>query len=363
MSRLQYRKSTIKDVAAHAGVSTTTVSFFVSGREDVCSPDTGARIRTAISELHYTPSSLTRGLRNKASMVLGVCLPNPLDSDIFYGEAFIEPLWRGIIHQADIENYCLLHFPLPMRNGKSCDPFLDGRVDAILIHEHGNERSGRLVAAGMPTVLLARSLDLPDGCAAVWVDERRTADLALSHLWALGHRRIAHLAGPVGRRASRDIVMDTPTALWCDDIAVQRLDAYANWMCERQACDPALIAYAQAWSAPQAPEMLEEWLALDRPPTAIFCANDGQARDVIAAVQRRGLRVPHDISIVGVDDSVRRGRDAVSLTSVDPGLDKIGREAVRALLRLMNGEPIDDCRVSLPPVRLVDRQSTAAWAG
>lgn len=363
MSRLRYQKSTIKDVAAQAGVSTTTVSIFVSGREDVCSPDTAARIRTAISDLHYTPSSLTRGLRRKASTTIGVCLPNPLDPDLAYGNSFFERLWRGIMFQADVENYSLLHFPLAVRSGTSCDPFLDGRVDAMLLQEHGNERSGRLSAAGMPTVLLTRSLDLPDGCGAACSDESGTADLALSHLWERGHRRIAHIAGPVGERAPRSVAPATPTAMWCDDVAVQRLDAYTAWMRERRADDPALVAFAQAWSAPQAQGMLAAWSALEQPPTAVFCANDEQARDLIAAAVPLGLKVPRDLSVIGVDNTTRTRDGDIPLTSVDVGTEEIGREGVRTLLRLMNGNPIAECRVALPPVQLVVRHSTAPRVG
>src|SRR5258708_27256363 len=100
-----FRKATIKEVAARSGVSTTTVSNFVSGHENVCSPETAERIREAVAALHYAPSSLTRGLRQRATTTLGVCLPNPLDSDVFFGFFFLERLWRGIMQQADEENY------------------------------------------------------------------------------------------------------------------------------------------------------------------------------------------------------------------------------------------------------------------
>lgn len=363
MPRLRYQKSTIKEVAAQAGVSTTTVSLFVSGREDVCSSHTAALIRTAISDLHYTPSSLTRGLRRKAAMTLGVCLPNPLDADIIYGQSFLEPLWRGIMAQADVENYSLLHFPKAVREGTSCDAFLDGRVDAMLLLEHSNDRSPHLAAAGMPTILLARSLDLPDGCGSVYTDEIQAAAMALSHLWALGHRRIAHIAGPVGARAPRGAVPAAWTALWCDDVAVQRLDGYQTWMRQHQVYDPDLVTFAQAWSAPEVMEALNGWLSLKEPPTAVFCANDEQARDLIIAAHQRGLGIPTDLSIVGVDNSSRDPGGNTPLTSIDAGLEEIGREAVRALLRLMNGNPVEDCRVALPPARLVVRHSTGARAG
>src|SRR5665213_3637091 len=100
----KFRKATIKDVAAHAGVSTTTVSLFISGREAVCSSETADRIRTAVTELNYTLNSLTRGLRQKALTTIGVCLSSPMDPDVAYGAWFFEHVWRGIIAQADIDN-------------------------------------------------------------------------------------------------------------------------------------------------------------------------------------------------------------------------------------------------------------------
>src|SRR6185369_10598258 len=112
----QFRKATIKDVAARSGVSTTTVSNFVSGNTGVCSPETAERIRQAISALHYVPSSLTRGLRHRPPATIGVCLPNPLDSDVYFGFFFLERLWRGIMQQADKENYSLLHYPQTVRD-------------------------------------------------------------------------------------------------------------------------------------------------------------------------------------------------------------------------------------------------------
>jgi DNA-binding LacI/PurR family transcriptional regulator len=355
----QFRKATIKEVAARAGVSTTTVSNFVSGHKNVCSSETAERIRQAISALHYVPSSLTRGLRQGASTTIGVCLPNPLDSDVSFGFFFLERLWRGIMAQADVENYSLLHYPRSVRYDTSISAFLDGRVDGILLHAHDNARAVHLTAAGMPTVLVTLSLDIPDGCGAAWADEAQTVDLALQHLWSLGHRRIAHIAGPVGARAVGPAGATDARNAGGADIAIQRLDGYSAWMRERHAYDPALIAYAQGWAAPQADPFLQTWRSLKQPPTAVFCANDAQALDVIAAAQRLGWRVPEALSVVGVDNS-HEARDCdPSLTSVEVPMDAVGREAMRALLRLIRGAPIEQCRVALPVTDLIVRRSTA----
>lgn len=356
----QFRKSTIKEVAAQAGVSITTVSLFVSGRESVCSPETAQRIRHAVEKLNYTPSSLTRGLRQRSLTTIGVCMPNPLDSGLAFGTLFFEGLWRGIMHQADNEDYSLLHYPVSVRDGTAWEVFLDGRVDGLLVHDHKNERASHLAAAGMPLVLLTRSIDLPEGCGAVWTDEHRVIDMALLHLWELGHRRIAHVAGPIGDRAGKVRRPATESWIFNDDVAVQRLGAYVAWMMDRGAFDPLLLGYAHAWSAPQASELLKAWMALDEPPTAVFCANDTQALDVIAAAQAAGLRVPEDLSVVGVDNSTPARDSAPPLTSVEIRMQEVGRHAVTALLRMIQGEPLERCRTAIPLGKLVIRSSTAA---
>src|SRR5579884_1139503 len=140
----RFQKATLKQVAARAGVSTTTVSLFVSGRESVCSPETAQRIRDAVATLNYTPNSLTRGLRRGELSTIGACLHNPMDYDLDFGGFYFEQLWRGVMLQADRDNYSLLHYPVAVRQGESSDAFLDGRVDGILLNEQANDRAAHL---------------------------------------------------------------------------------------------------------------------------------------------------------------------------------------------------------------------------
>jgi LacI family transcriptional regulator len=351
----RFRKATIKDVAQQAGVSTTTVSLFLSGRESVCSPTTAARIRTAVSALSYTPSSLVSGMQKRVTKTLGVCILNPLDRHVTYGSFFFERLWRGILNEADAEGYSVLHYPAVVRDSDHWEAFLDGRVDGILYHAHSldNARPARVASAGMPIILLTRSLNLPADCGAAYVEEDRTVDLALSHLWNLGHRRIAHVAGPVDAG---------PKASWramVDDIAIRRLDAYDTWMEQRGVADPALVGHAQSWEGKLVPEIVAAWSRLPRPPTAAFCANDALALAVVAAARQRDWRLPEDLSVVGVDNSSAAAEAETPLTSIDVPMEAVGREGTRALLRLMEGAPLGACRVALPVSEIVIRGSTA----
>jgi LacI family transcriptional regulator len=351
----QFRKATIKDVAARSGVSTTTVSNYVSGNVNVCSQETAARIREAIAALQYVPSSLTRGLRQRAGKTIGVCLPNPLDPDVSFGFSFLERIWRGIVRAADRADYALLHYPVSVRESGSAGAFLDGRVDGILLSGQDNARAEQLAAAGMPTILITQSSDIPESCGAVWANEADTLELALDHLWKQGHRRIACLAGPVGCLAGVDHAGCRPAA----DIAVRRLEAYITWMQARAAYSPSLVAFAQAWSAPQAGEYLSAWRAQPDAPTAVVCTNDAQALDLIKAAQLCGLSVPGNLSVIGVDNSPEAHNAHPGLTSVEVPLEAIGSEAVQALLRLLAGAPVEQCRVAIPVTELRMRGSVA----
>lgn len=355
MATRAYRKSSIKDVARLAGVSTTTVSYLMNGREDVCAPETAARIRTAITELQYTPNSLTRGLRQGATRTIGVCLYSPLDPEIRFGNLFFEQLWRGIVRETDVIDHSLLHYPLSVREGSHSDGFLDGRVDGLLFHGLDDARAEKVIRAGLPAVVLTRSVDLPDGCGTVYADEGQTIALALDHLFALGHRRIAHLAGPVVPNPDVD-----PIQKKADHIALARLSAYSSQMRQAGHYDPRLVGYADSWrdAAHKVGKIVAAWRALPDPPTAVVCANDALAAAVVAAASTIGLSVPEALSVVGIDDSPEARNAAVPLTTVSVPIEEIGREAVRCLLRRMNGEPAEACRVALPVTDIVIRNST-----
>ena len=349
----QYRKSTIKDVAAQAGVSTTTVSVFVSGRAAVCSPETAERIKTAIRTLHYTPSSLTQGLRQRATRTIGICLWGGVASLFQFGYGFEHDFLRGVMAEADERDYSLLYYPASVRDSTSCDAFLDGRVDCVLYATpDGNTRKEKLVAAGLPVVSVWQSEGVPSGCGFVDADERDVVHLALSHLWDLGHRRIAHLPGPVALRPEAGVHN-------IDTIARQRFDAYRAWQSERGGFDPALTAEAQTWEAGNAREALTAWRGLPEPPTAVFCANDTLALSALTLAPEFGWSVPETLSVVGVDNVPMAGQIWPGLTTVEVPVEQVGREAVRAVLALLDGRPADECRVVVPVSTLIVRGSTS----
>lgn len=374
----KFVKTTIKDVAERAGVSMTTVSLFLSGRKSACSPDTAGRITEAIQDLHYVPGPLAGRTRDKATRTIGLCIESADDiSDTYdHRNTYHQRLNRAIVREADTEGYALLHYPACVRHGASAEPFLDGRVDGVLFGSpYNDERVAALAAAGLPTVIINRKSCLPDDCGAVFFDEDDTSRVALDYLWELGHRRIAHFAGPIAAPvcAGQELPITAVTKIcrssnpadqWLSDSAIRRCDAYLRYMKERGALDPGLAGTIGSWadaSTAGVEEVLGRWLSLPSPPTAIFCANDSLAVAVEAAATQFGIRIPDDLSVVGINNRAAAEEADPPVTSVDIPVEQAGREAMRLLLRMLNGEeiPAHDLRVALPAAALVRRGSTA----
>ncbi len=413
-------RATLKDVAARAGVSPTTVSLFINGHETVCSRDTAERIRSAVSDLNYrkgrsgprpgaivglglahnvhsftTSYGVHQGAQGVGTLgyspavnrvstpftvrTIGVAFSPACD---IYDPNSPEPtnlasqIWQGASQVTDWDNCRLLTYPVEARRSTDIVPFLDGATSGvILIPGNDDPRPTRLAQAGLPVMLVGRSTDIPDGCGAVYALERDTVDLALGHLWELGHRRIAHYAGPTagvgyadGNGTNGNYYEDV--SYQPSDIAQQRVSRFQSWM-KRHAIpnetseQEALIFTDTSWRGENVEEALDRWFDLpaDRRPTAIFCASDVLALRLLEAAQARGISVPDDLSIVGVDDSPEACKASVPLTSViTPGL-QIGREAARLLLRLMEGWPASSCRLAVPVERIAIRQSSAPPKG
>jgi LacI family transcriptional regulator len=383
----EFKKATIYDVARRAGVSATTVSLLLKGKRDVCSAETARRIRAAISALGYAPGPAIRGGRERETRTLGVCVGLPHQRDSLRRNVFAEQVWRGILQVADDTGYALTHYPREVRDSADATSFLDGRIDGlILAPAYQDPRPERLARAGLPLVLVGNTAAVGEGCGTAYVLEGDVVDLSLSHLWEQGHRRIAHVAGPVESLVAADAtergedrpdnsaavggdsegVEELPPLVYVpSEAAIQRRERYIRWMQVRGAFDARLMAEAGGWQirSEDARALVERWRRMDQPPTAAFCANDGIALVLIAAITASGGHVPDTLSVVGVDDTPAALLSDPPLTSVVLPGEEVGAEATRCLLHRMSGAPAEQCRAGVPVTRLAVRQSTAYALG
>ncbi len=312
------KRITIHDIARQAGVSPSTVSRVLNSTTPVAE-DKRAAVTSAISQLNYRPSLVAQGLARGKSTVVGV-----LTQDIaspFYGEILrgIEYGLRGSVYHPIFAN----------GNWR-----LEDEYDALEILRSRQPEAIILLGGHLPDAeILAVAEDLPliavgrlikgfeDHC--VRVDDFQGAYLATRHLLDRGHRRIAHIAGLASHQDTRDRQAGYCHALTEADVPI----------------NPDLIIEGtlQEQSGLMAVETL---LVRASPFTAIFAANDQMAYGARLALYRRGIRVPEDVSLVGFDDLPGSAYTTPPLTTVRQPTLEMGRAAARAVLRLIEGQPL-----------------------
>ena len=328
-------KVTLNDVARLAGVDRSVVSRVINDDPNLSvRPETRTRVQEIIEKLGYRPNAAARSLRTARAYMYGLFIPdfaNPVYAEII----------KGAEHAAGQLGYGLM---TASSNGVRIGlrHYLDllgqGRVDGLLFagEESGHELE-QLRASKVPWVLVNRRAE--GSHRYVILDDERGSQLAVDHLVSLGHRRIAHLAGPEGADTAR-----RRRAGYSSAMAAAGLDV-----------DPGHIAHADYTPAGGAAAM-HELLSSPRPPTAVFVANVASAVGALHAVHARGLSVPQDVSVIAVHDMALASHLVPSLTTVRMPLEELGRRALELLAQRGPEETITE--VVTDPAEVVVREST-----
>lgn len=333
------RRPTIAEVAAHAGVSQSAVSFALNGRPGV-SDETRQRILGAARDLGWQPSHRARALSTSRAFALGLVLARP--PELFSADPFFPAFVGGVETVLAPAGQSLLLQVVPDAAAEA-DAYRrlagEGRVDGVFLSDlrHGDTRITLLAELGLPTVTLNRP-DVPSPFPAVCLDDRPGITAAVTHLIALGHRRIAHVAGP-------------PEFLH----ASNRRDAWAAALAGAGLSADLLVN--SDFTAAGGAVATRELLTLAEPPTAIVYGNDPMAVAGLAVAAQLGLSVPGDVSMTGFDNTDITAYVHPTLTTVDTDVFHWGSEAARTLLELAGGAKVTDTQ--LPDAELVIRASTA----
>ncbi len=270
--------STIGEVAKLAGVSTTTVSRHLSGRQ----VREAAAVQASIEALDFRASHVARSLKSGVTRTIGLVIPDV--SNPFFAAAAkgVESVSR----QLDL-NVFLSNTDESVERERSVLQGLIGRVDGVILVP-AREESDNTVAlrrAGVPIVLLDRRLRAVDDLDSVLVDSHGGAFMAAEHLLGLGHRRIGLISGPSETTPGRERYDGFVAALEAAGIDV----------------DPALVQMGdfKVESGYQATLRL---LGLPMPVTAIFSVNNLMTIGALRALHHVGVRVPDELSVIGFDD-------------------------------------------------------------
>ena len=302
---------TIREVAAAAGVSTMTVSRVINDDPNV-RDTTRARVRTAMTDLSYTPNAAAQSLAGADRILIGLLYSNPSAS-------YLSEFLLGGLDQVSRSNVGLFVEKCD-GGGDECTAarrLLDDRVDGIILPPplcDDADLVAMLDASGVPTVAVGTGQPRAP-MSAVSIDDRGAAQEITAHLIGLGHRRIGLITGNDRTAASGERTAGYRAALAAAHIAP----------------DDALIAPG-SFTYRSGLAGAEALLALADPPTAIFASNDDMAAATISTAHRRGLDVPGDLSVVGFDDTQIATTVWPEMTTVNQPIAAMSRAAVELLV-------------------------------
>ncbi len=330
----------LSDVAAAANVHQSTASRAldpVLARR--LSPEVVERVRRVADELGYRRNALAASLRMQRSRMVGVIVPD-LTNTMF------PPMFRGIEDRLSTEGYSAILANSDFRPAKEkaiIATYLDRRLDGLILASALFEDVAQLdgLARRVPLVLLNREVGA-GSVSAVIGDDRAGVTEMFAHLAGLGHRRIAHIAGP----------QDTSTG-------VARREAFLAAAREAgHEADARLIVMAEAFSEREGYRCARHLLEAGGRPSAILAANDWLAIGSLAASEEAGLSCPRDISVTGFNDMPFADRMRPPLTTIRIPHYRMGFEAADRLLALVASPDAQASRIVMAP-SLIVRGSTA----
>ncbi len=313
---------TILDVAAKAGVSRSTVSRVLTGSSKV-DVETKRRVMAAMAELNYRPNPVARHLRRQRTGLIALLVPD-------LANPFFGILATGMEAVAVAHGY---HIVLcntaedPVRELDYLRLLETNQVDGMVMAAMRNDPEAvKAFRRWGPVVLACEYLD-DDSLPAVGIDNTEAAMKATAFLIAKGHTGIAFINGPGRTPLSRD-----------------RLDGYRNTLHRHGLEIRSEFIQTGDFSHDSGFACTAKLLAMTPRPSAIFAANDEMAVGAIHAAQTRGLRVPQDIAVVGMDDLPVARMVRPTLTTVTQPIAQIGTVAMQVLMSELAGNGVDNRR-------------------
>lgn len=342
MIALLFFMATLKTLAAELGLSVMAVSKALRDAPDI-SVKTKERVKALAAKHHYTPNLAAQNLRRQKTGLLGVLVPN------IHHTYYSHLVW-GIERAAEAAGYQIIlghSLDRPEVEEEQVRQFVARRVEGILAipvarWQHRFQSIEIAATADVPMVLLDRfpaGVERFERVATVVHDGQVGIELAVEHLAAKGHRRILYFAGPQGSSSS-----------------AARLTGYQKAM-EKLGIEHDELTYLAGSNIPDGEQAMAKALDEGTEATAILAFNDSVAMGAMNALHRQGLRVPTDVSVVGMGDGLLAANYRVPLTTIRLAKTEMGSEAFKALKTLMEKEKPEQ---RMMPVELIARESTAA---
>ena len=328
---------TMKDVASRAGVSIQTVSAVINSRPGI-TPETTARVNSAIQELGYRPYSIARSLRTGQTHTIALIVTD-INNPSF---SIIASAAEDIAHSF---GYNLILFNThddPQREANYISSVSQRWIDGVIFVATGDQMTSleSLKQAGIPTVAIDR---IPKGYTgpSVTLDNLKTGHLAADYLLGLGHRRLAHISGPMKLLLARD-----------------RFNGFVNGLRESGIDSGDLLSVEGNWTCASGYMAMKQFLVQPLRPSAVFVANDRMAIGAILAAQEAGLKVPEDISVMGVDDIEVSAFQSPPLTTIRQSFLQMTTICVHLLIDILDGKEPEKNQIVIDPMLVVRKSTT-----
>jgi LacI family transcriptional regulator len=336
-------KPKIQDIANLAGVSKATVSRVLNNKPDV-DPATRERILRIIDEQSFIPSMAAAGLASGRRPLIGMLIPS-------FSWPLIPELMRGVADVLEDTSYELVLYSIKDTDREQDHSEVINRVLATQLTAGvlavfpgtASPELTRLYNQSFPVVIV----DDQRVQTTPWIsiDNLTGAYMAVKHLIRLGHRRIAHIAGPPAYRASHE-----------------RHEGYRKALLEAGITPNPELTLEGDFMPPSGRACAGKLFSLlpEKRPTAIFAATDQMAYGVISAAEEYGLSIPRDVALVGFDDDSPSAHVHPPLTTVRQPYYEMGEQGLKLLLSLLDSSPLSSAartvsklREETPPARIL----------
>jgi len=314
LPRNKSRRVTLDDVATHAKVSAVTASR-VLRKPEMVSASLRARVDSAVRELAYIPNQLASALASSHTGRIGVIVPS-LTNGVF-GD-YLRAL-HDVFIPAGFQVLVLNSHYLPGREEKAIATMLGQFPEAIILAGIGQTAQARksLQQAGIPVVQTMEMTDNPIDIN-VGLSQVGAGYAAARHLFELGHIHVGQISAPHDSRSRK------------------RIEGYMQAVGEFNAV-PMVVSVDQPSSVPLGGQMLIELMARWPKVTGVFCGNDNLALGALFECQRRGIRVPDDLSIIGFNDLEVSACAHPSISSIATPRYEMARRAAEIILEITRG--------------------------
>jgi LacI family transcriptional regulator len=327
-------KVSIIDVARRAGVSPATVSRVLNKTANV-SPELKERVLSAVSELNYVPDPFAHGMRTKRTRSIGLII-----SDIT--NPFFPELARGVEDYVSSLGYSLILCNTdakPENEKRYVELLLNKGIDGLMFTSLriGEDVIRSLLNDGIPCILVGRKPENIEGLVYVVTDNYRGGCIAGEYLFSLGHRRFAHISGPLDNSAGRE-----------------RLAGFIDALKKRGIREKDITIINSDFTMEGGYKSAEDILRLETLPSGIFFANDAMAIGALQRFWEDRISIPETFSIIGFDNIKVSGLVSPPLTTISQEIYRIGQLSARELIKIIEGEKGEP--VILEP-KLIERRS------